>query len=189
MSAVVLRCANCGTTQSSQGECEACHDGQVRYYCTNHTPGRWLDGQVCSQCRAVYGRTGPRVASPRPSRPAPAIRPAARRGMSESTPPTASSRVALGPWEGRRSPPAPPREGGYVSDEIAARAKAFERLHELLRGAYARERTPPDMDMPSYSAAPPIAGGCLRFVLLIVLFLMLSFFGLSILGSWLMFSF
>jgi len=43
--------------------------------------------------------------------------------------------------------------------------------------------------MPSYSAAPVIAGGCLRFVLLIFLFLLLSFFGLQMLGSWLLFSF
>jgi hypothetical protein len=45
------------------------------------------------------------------------------------------------------------------------------------------------MDMPSYSAAPLIAGGCLRIILLIFLFLLLSFFGLSILGSLLMVSY
>ena len=37
MSAVVLRCSNCGTTQSVRGECEACHEAEVGYYCTNHS--------------------------------------------------------------------------------------------------------------------------------------------------------
>ena len=45
------------------------------------------------------------------------------------------------------------------------------------------------MGTPGYSVAPLIAGGCLRFVLLIFLFLLLSFFGLSMMGSWLMFGF
>ena len=43
MSVVVLRCPNCGTTQATPAECEACHEADVRWFCPNHTPGRWLD--------------------------------------------------------------------------------------------------------------------------------------------------
>ena len=50
MSDVVLRCPNCGTTQAMPGECEACHEADVRFYCPNHTPGRWLDGPLCAEC-------------------------------------------------------------------------------------------------------------------------------------------
>ena len=185
MSAVVLRCAHCGTTQSSPGECEACHEGQVRFYCTNHKPGRWLDGQVCSQCGAAYGRPDPRPAAPPTPKSPPASPPSSRRGTSEIA---SSPRHRPDPWR-ERSPPAAPREHDYVTEEAVARAKALKRLHDLLGGAYARRRTAEDMGTPGYSVAPVIAGGCLRFVLLVFLFLLLSFFGLSMMGSWLMFGF
>lgn len=63
MSGVVLRCPNCGTIQPAEGECEACHEDAVRYFCTNHTPGLWLEGSACPQCGARFG-------DPMPSRPA-----------------------------------------------------------------------------------------------------------------------
>lgn len=182
MSAVVLRCARCGTTQSSPGECEACHEGQVHYYCTNHTPGRWLDGQVCSQCGVAYGRTDPRPTPPRPSQRAP-DRTTPRK--IESAPRTSSARDRLSPW-GRKSPSPPPREGPYEGDEVVVRAKALRRLHDLLTRSYGRRRMPDDLEMPSHSVAPLIAGGCLRMVLMIFLFFLLTFFGLSFLGSFLM---
>jgi hypothetical protein len=56
MSDVVLRCPNCGTTQESPGECDACHEASVRYFCPNHSPGRWLDGPVCAECGAREAR-------------------------------------------------------------------------------------------------------------------------------------
>lgn len=67
-SGVVLRCPNCGTTQATSGECEACHEGNVRYYCANHSPGRWLDGPVCEECALRPARVEgpPRVPSPSP---------------------------------------------------------------------------------------------------------------------------
>jgi hypothetical protein len=36
------------------GECDACHEGQVRYFCTNHTP---VGGPMAcvAQCKARYG--------------------------------------------------------------------------------------------------------------------------------------
>ena len=49
---VVQRCPNCGTTRATPGECEACHDAQVRYYCTSHEPGIWLNGPTCPTCDA-----------------------------------------------------------------------------------------------------------------------------------------
>jgi tetratricopeptide (TPR) repeat protein len=56
MSAVVLRCPNCGTTQAVGGECEACHEADVRWYCPNHTPGRWLDTPTCAECAVRESR-------------------------------------------------------------------------------------------------------------------------------------
>ena len=55
MIGVVLRCDNCGTDQSATGVCEACHEGQVRYFCKNHEPGRWIAGPKCTLCGAEYG--------------------------------------------------------------------------------------------------------------------------------------
>lgn len=78
MSGIVLRCPNCGTAQPEGGECEACRDAQVRYFCTNHSPGLWLESVSCAQCGASFGDPAPaRDASPasrirteyRPSRP------------------------------------------------------------------------------------------------------------------------
>ena len=186
MSDVVLRCAHCGTTQSSPGECEACHEGQVRYFCTNHSPGQWLDGQVCSQCGAAYGRPAPRPAS-RPPIPTPAPeRGSAPRRDTSGTP--VPSRHPADPW-GEKSAPTTPTKRDYTTEEAIARARALKRLHDLLGGIYARRRTPDDIPPLGYSPAPVIAGGCLRFVLLIVLFFLLSFFGLSMMGSWLMLGF
>lgn len=49
---VVLRCPSCGTTRATRGECEACHEAQVRLFCTSHEPGLWLDGSTCPTCEA-----------------------------------------------------------------------------------------------------------------------------------------
>ena len=73
MSVVVLRCPHCGTTQATPGECEACHESEVRYYCPNHAPGRWLDGPACAECGAAVGRE-PTV-RPAPPRRTPAAPP------------------------------------------------------------------------------------------------------------------
>ena len=185
MSAVVLRCSNCGTTQSVRGECEACHEAQVRFYCTNHSPGRWLDGQVCAQCGAVYGRSEP---TPRRAKPTPPSRPEIPKSVEGPTSSRTSDwRKPRGPW-GRRDPP--PHSGeDYVTDEAIARAKALERLRELIGGVYSRRRAPMDVDMPSYSAGSMIAGGCLRVMVIIFLMLTLSYCTLSFLGSGLMFYF
>ena len=187
MSAVVLRCPNCGTTQGVQGECEACHEAQVRYYCGNHTPGRWLDGKVCSHCGAVYGRTVTRPVSPPPSRPPPAAPTSPRREPPEigPSPREARSRGWTGPWS-RRAPPAPADELDRAREEEAARARALERLHDLLRGADERRRTSLDLGLPTMLIH---VGGCLRLAVWIFLFLLVSFFALTFLGSLMFFSF
>ncbi len=186
MSAVVLRCANCGTTQSAQGECEACHEGHVGYYCTNHKPGRWLDGPECSQCHAVYGRDEPPPpVPPQPSKPTPVPPPASRKGKIEirRPPRTESRRDRPDPWV-RRTPPTPSHEGDHAGEEALARERMIEMLNELFRRGHLRRRTPVDLDIPSPHPAQQIQGGCLRFALLVLLFLLLSY-----LGNWLMFSF
>lgn len=65
MSGVVIRCPNCGTTQGALGECEACHEAEMRYFCPNHSPGRWLDGPACSACGASVG-VAPAETTPAP---------------------------------------------------------------------------------------------------------------------------
>jgi len=80
VSDVIIRCPNCGTTQGALGECEACHEADTRYFCTNHVPGLWLDGPVCSTCGARYGvaRETRRPPPPPRARVEPPVRPRSR---------------------------------------------------------------------------------------------------------------
>jgi hypothetical protein len=80
VSDVIIRCPNCGTTQGALGECEACHEADTRYFCTNHVPGLWLDGPVCSTCGARYGvaRETRRPPPPARARVEPPVRPRSR---------------------------------------------------------------------------------------------------------------
>lgn len=66
---VVLRCPNCGTTQALRGECDACHENSVRFYCPNHAPGRWLDGPACAECAARSERERAPAATRAPAPP------------------------------------------------------------------------------------------------------------------------
>lgn len=99
MTGVALRCPHCGTVQSTAGECEACHAGAVRYFCTNHDPGIWSDTPTCSQCGARFGAVvAPPVITlpvpdfaPEPERPAPRAPPLLR----EDVP---YREVARNPW-------------------------------------------------------------------------------------------
>jgi hypothetical protein len=94
---VVLRCPNCGTTRATPGTCEACHHAEVRYFCTNHKPGLWLDTPRCSACGASFGDP-PRpvsasvIARPVRTRPvaAPLPRPASLPPPSPYVPPPSS---------------------------------------------------------------------------------------------------
>ena len=55
MNGVVLRCRTCGTTQEHPGECDVCSAGPVAYFCSDHSPGIWLDGPVCQACGVRFG--------------------------------------------------------------------------------------------------------------------------------------
>lgn len=103
---VTRRCPNCGTTQATSGDCEACHEAEVRYYCTNHTPGVWLDGTSCPHCGSRLGAPprGKSTAPPPPvRRPVPAAVPARPRGTGAATPPRTTP-----PFAPSSPPPAPP---------------------------------------------------------------------------------
>ena len=76
MSTVVIRCPNCGTTQSTLGECDACHHESVGYFCTNHASGRFIDGPRCPTCGATFGAAMP-AARPEPPRRTPPPAPSA----------------------------------------------------------------------------------------------------------------
>jgi hypothetical protein len=103
MKPVVIRCPNCGSTQASLGECEACHHAEVGYFCPNHAPGQWIDGPACPSCGARFGaapaRTGPISGPPRRA-------------------PKASNTVDWGPRSAPTPPPSPRPES---PDEVLAR--------------------------------------------------------------------
>lgn len=158
---VVLRCSNCGTVQAQPGVCDACHEAQVRYFCTNHTPGTWLDAARCPQCGARWGEveeradTPPRDASPVDKRP----RWARKLGVGEAP---ASGR----PRPGR----ALPGTDSFEDDaSIAEREAAARRLWDLLASARrSREiSAPPIRDLEDVPA-PRAGGGCLGRMMLVV---------------------
>jgi len=202
MSGVALRCPNCGTAQSGPGECEACHEAAVRHFCTNHNPGRWLDGPVCSECGARFGdvRAGPRATpvpptphstpapgraarpSPgplpgaSPSRTAPPARPDASTGRSMSPP----ARTGRTPWLRRAPPPLEPRrpdEEFLGGDADPARRRWPDLLRSRMRPA-----APPSYGMETRTAASPLRG-CRALSLIGVLVIGLLFvLGLSSAG-------
>ena len=168
---VVLRCPHCGTTRGSSGECEACHEAQVRYFCMNHTPGVWLDAPACPKCSARFGEPARRASTPARTSPVRARPPApARAPVTTSAPPAAYSRsvppersVAVARSR-ERLPPAGDEEFETGSSRLAP-------WREILRAAV-RARTMPRGPAPEHER-PRIGrnvGGCLmRLVLLVVL--------------------
>lgn len=111
MSGVVLRCPTCGTTQNHPGECDACYDDQVRYFCSNHNPALWLEKPVCRECGAKCGEAPRRHPVPPPR--ADSSPPARRMRRSEA-------RLPIPPSEGdpRRSRPRDP-EAAPVAPSLA----------------------------------------------------------------------
>lgn len=177
MSGVVLRCPHCGTTRASLGECEACHEADVRHYCTNHTPGVWLNGPACTQCGARLGEA-PKSAPPplpREKRPAEAPQSERRRWGPD----------ALGPWTRRRKIPSAPDE--VFSESTSARPD-YRTISwaDLIREAALRARRtrpvrPPGLEPLAMGAA---LGGCfLRSVILMFVLFMLFLFISSFIGS------
>ena len=157
MSGVVLRCPSCGTTQAHVGECGACYQAQVRYFCDNHRPGLWLDAPQCTACGARYGEapkrrvppSPPPSPEPRPPRP----RPSPRGGRTE---PPRGGRVPDPP-----EPPGPPDLAEFIRRALGARAPT----------PYERE--------PWRPAPPPFRrprlGGCLGRLILFA-FILFAFF-------------
>ena len=124
---VVLRCENCGTTKATPGECEACHQAPVRYFCTNHAPGLWLDSSTCPRCKA-------RPAEP-PSRRIPDRGPA----FSDRTRPPAPV-------------PAPTREATPAGTRAPAPTARPARRSVPVRAATSPEEAPPP---PRFREDPP----------------------------------
>lgn len=182
MSGVVLRCPNCGTTKAATGECEACHEAQVRYFCTNHTPGRWLETPACPSCGARFGEAAPRprAAPPPPAAPARAPGPATPAPVSAPRRKTGSG----GPWGGRGRSPRPAEASEARGERATARSTSMSRLPEVLARAAARARRAPPAathvpgELP---AAGPAFGGCLARALLLVMFLLITFVAMTVL--------
>jgi hypothetical protein len=160
---VVLRCPNCGTTRAAAGECEACHEAQVRYFCANHTPGLWLDGARCPKCGAAFGATLPAPAAPVVDSRSVAVRPAAR--ASSSPPGTATAGARDTRPDGmavRRS--SDRREAEEAEEPAEAPGIA---PWQLLLSNLLRDRVLTRTPRSGMSRGAPIAG-CLRRVIILV---------------------
>jgi hypothetical protein len=185
MSRVVLRCPNCGTTQAGPGECEACHEAQVAYYCTNHSPGRWLEAPICPQCGARFGAASPAAETT----PTPATRPtpvaSVRQPARETAPPSPWTRSAprRGP-SGPVSPPtAPPLPPPVREDPRAAEREAMtRRLRDILMREPAAGRYP-EARRPETPGPPPQRNamvGFIRRLMILVFFFIAAMFLLSL---------
>ena len=175
MSEVVIRCPNCGTTQSALGECDACHDADTRYFCTNHAPGLWLDGPACGQCGAQFGvdRTRGRQVRERAADPLPRARAEPPAALGRPTPAyDEPERTREDAWAG---PIHTPHRGEI--EEIGARDVRIE--------------WPPATPFPPFGGRVVPMAGCLRRVAMLALILLalaaLALFGLLGLGSRLLF--
>jgi len=171
MSGVVLRCPNCGTVGPEPGECDACHEAQVRYFCTKHRPGVWLDGEACPQCGARFG-------DPAPVRPGPAPAP---EPAPEIISPRRERRGAARPWGDR--PAAPTR--GFEEEVYPPPAPAPDPTRILLDmlGAAARSRGS-RTGRPDYEDAPVRRrGGCIGALVTLVLFVLGLFLLLPVILS------
>ena len=172
VSDVIIRCPNCGTTQGALGECEACHEADTRYFCTNHVPGLWLDGPVCSTCGARYGvaRETRRPPPPPRARVEPPVRPRSR-----PVPHAEPEPVPVDVWHD----PEPVRGRGEIRE--------IETVPIEPRGGWSIE--PPFS--PDSVRLATVAGCARRLVLLIVILLALAalaLFGLLSGGSSFLFS-
>jgi len=185
MTGVVLRCPHCGTTRSTPGECEACHEAQVRYFCTSHNPGEWLDEPTCPRCGAKFGeRPAPPAPPPRRSRSA---RPPPLRTRDASPTPTAArppraerppATERPSPWGRRPRSPDSSAGGSDLGDP-----RVWRRLPDFRRPFPGAGRFPPGPgESPdSRLVVGPTPGGCLRFLLVAALLFLLAMFSLSLL--------
>lgn len=174
---VVLRCPSCGTTRAASGECDACHEATVRHFCTNHTPGLWLDASTCPTCGARFGD-----AARRPSRP-PAAIPGRTRSPASARAPAASSSARPTPYP-RAAPPtaspgawgSPERTRPTGDEEHEAGASRMALWQQILRAAAASARSIPSRAAPAREGSPIglRVGGCLMRMVLLMVFLFLA---------------
>jgi len=163
MSAVVLRCSHCGTVQPEPGECEACHEAEVRYFCTNHSPGVWLDTDACPQCGARFGQ----AAAPPPPRAR--VPDDALLEPASPAPDRIGERGGPGPWAER--PTVRPRR---MEDDDYPVPDPTRALFEIISAAATRARPP----RGGSEGAPAHRGcGCFGALFLLAL-LMLGLFTL-----------
>ena len=184
---VVLRCPSCGTTQGHGGECEACFEGQVRYFCTNHEEGIWLDDPVCSRCGSRFG-DAPRKPVTRPAtRPSPPATPPDFRAPGSRRAPDRRSASELGEGFTRGR-----EEDAREHDAVPPRRASLEDLLEDFRsgGAAARageraryERGLPLPEPSARRVGVPIVGCLIRliglglFLIIAIIFLIFLLFG------------
>jgi len=164
---VVLRCPNCGTTRATPGECEACQQGPVRYFCTNHAPGLWLSERSCAKCGAAFGEPS-RAPSPPPARsPAPAPVAGPRREPVPAAPVASASRSAAR----SRYPRA---EHTAVYDEAPEPSVSTMAPWQKVLSAALRARSAA-IAARDPRRLPVGVGGCLRRVLVTVVLLFVAF--------------
>ena len=171
---VVLRCPTCGTRQGHAGECEACLEGEVRYFCTGHEEGIWLEGAVCSGCGAKFG-DAPRKppASPAPSVP---TRSADFRRPVRRRPPERPLDVDV-----RGRPPRGSERAKPGEPEVLPRTPSLGELLEEIRERRARARGRYEVEVrgtepPAPRVALPFVGCLVRAVGLMVLLVVVIIF-------------
>lgn len=183
---VVLRCPHCGTTKATSGECEACHDAHVRYFCTNHKPGVWLEANSCPSCGARFGEPGSGASSERRRRSA-APAPATKRPRAPAPAPPVGY-ASVEPREVDERVPSRRRPAEY-EDARSPGAAGMALLQHFLRAAVRTRYMPSRATRHHYE--PRIrrgAGGCLKSLLLSGLLLLLALgsvafvFGRALLG-------
>ena len=164
---VVLRCPSCGTTRFGNGQCEACHEAQVRYFCTNHVPGLWLDTDVCPRCHMGTASSAP----PRPTSVPRAVR------RERERPPTPTPRAAPAT---PRPVIAPRGARAEATPAIDVRAGAHGPIHPEEREITVSGFTPRSVlaaildaraEHSRVTRTGSTAGGCLRRLLMVVLLL------------------
>lgn len=186
MTGVILRCPNCGTSKATPGECEACHEAQVRYYCTNHKPGRWLDAAECPQCAAKFGDPVRPAANPVPPAAQSRLRTTAPAAPPRVDPPPSPPRTSAKAWDRREGERTPDPDLGASDESASVRDIRTARMLEILRAASRVGRMsrgapyiPPEV--PPVGAA---MGGCLMRFLFLAMFLLIIFFlMLSLVGG------
>jgi hypothetical protein len=180
---VLLRCPNCGTTRTTTGTCEACHSAQVRYFCTNHKPGLWLDAPKCRDCGASFGDP-PRLSSPavitRPARARPAASSPLPRPVAPRPPPYTPTEPPFrsGPdvWTHReRARP--------VSEELETGVPPTPLWLTLLRNVVLARRGPAG-GLPERAGPRRGVGGCLVRAALAIVFLFLGLLAMLAMFGW-----